>query len=101
MSSGDENESSNLSDSASDVDNSKDGSIHEAVNGNNVEGPIRRKTSADRTAKLTPKRKAAQKCEVAERSHYFNHDSDENGSVLNKGRAGTKVRGRGHRRARG
>lgn len=81
---GDESESSSLSDPTSDVDNSEGGSVLEAVNGNDIEGPIRKKTSADRTAKLTQKRKAAQKCEVAARSHYFHHDSDENGSVLDK-----------------
>lgn len=91
-SSGDESESSNLSDPASNADNSKGRSVLEAANGNDVGGPIRKKTLADRTAKLTPKRKAAQKCEVATRSYYFHHDSDENGSVLDKGRAGTKVR---------
>ena len=95
------NESPNLSDPASNVDSSKGGSVLEAVNGNDVEGSIRRKTSADWTAKLTAKRKAAQKCEVAKGGHYFSHYIDENGSVLDKGRAGTKVRGRGHRRARG
>lgn len=71
-----------MSDPTSDVDNSEGGSVFKAVNGNDVEGPIRKKTSVDRTAKLTQKRKAGQKCEVAARSHYFHHDSDENGSVL-------------------
>ena len=66
---GNESESSSLSDPTSDVDNSEGGSVPEAAYGNEVEGPIRKKTSADRTTKLTQKRKAAQKCEVAARSH--------------------------------
>ncbi|OCL01235.1 Rad4-domain-containing protein [Glonium stellatum] len=96
----DDSKSPNTSDHVPGMSNFEDESMYDAVNENNADRSMGGKISAVGTTRLVPKRKAAQKSQAAVRSHYFHHDSDENGDVLNKGRVRKNARGNESRQTR-